>query len=74
MFKRIDARLALEGMTKRQLSKLTGIAYTTLMAKFRGASKFTLDEALAIKQVTNAPETIEELFAINDDTAEKVSA
>ncbi len=62
MYKRIEAHLILTGMTKRELAAQLGISYNTLLLKLKGISSFTLDEALKIKNILQATESIEELF------------
>ena len=63
MYKRIEAELVLKGISKKDLSKILNMHYNTLLLKFAGSSKFTLDEALKIKQVLGVNVSVEDLFA-----------
>jgi len=63
MYKLIEARLVLLGMTKKELARALGISYNTLLLKLRGESSFTLDEALEVKRLIRASESVEELFS-----------
>lgn len=63
MYKRIEAQLVLIGKTKKELALEMDISYNTLLAKLGGNSSFTLDEALRVKQLLGAHESIELLFA-----------
>ncbi|WP_052446784.1 hypothetical protein [Candidatus Soleaferrea massiliensis] len=62
MYKQIEAQLVSIGMTKREMAQQLGIGYNTLLLKLKGDSKFTLDEALAIKKLIQSEESIERLF------------
>ncbi|WP_297429791.1 hypothetical protein [Clostridium sp.] len=62
MYKRIESQLVLIGKSKKELADELGIRYNTLLLKFKGSSSFTLDEALAIKQILKTQYTVEELF------------
>lgn len=65
MYNRIEAQIALIGMSKKELAKKMNLPYNTLLLKLRGKSKFTLNEALKIKEITNSDESIEVLFEAN---------
>lgn len=62
MFRRIEAQLAYIGITKKELAQDVGIGYNTLLQKLSGASPFSLDEALKIKEAIKSNESIETLF------------
>jgi len=69
MYKKLEARLVLIGMTKKKLAEKLGITYNTLLLKLRGENCFTLDEALAIRKIIKADETIEDLFTKTNQQA-----
>lgn len=62
LYRKLEAMIALAGMTKKDLSQKSGIKYNTLLSKLRGESAFTLDETLILKAVLRAQDPIEELF------------
>lgn len=62
MFRRIEAQIVLQGLTKKQLAGMVGIRYNTLLQKLNGSSQFTLDEALRVKEALDSDETLEVLF------------
>ena len=62
MYQIIESRLALLGISKKELAQALGISYHTLLLKLQGKSSFTLDEALAVKELIRASESVEELF------------
>ena len=67
MYKLIESKMALIGMTKKQLAQEMRIGYNTLLAKFKHESQFSLDEAIEIKRIINASESIEVLFELIPD-------
>lgn len=62
MYKKLEAELVLKGMGKKELAAILGVQYNTILAKCRGDSSFTLDEALKTKEALKTSLTIEELF------------
>lgn len=64
MYKLIESKMTLIGMTKKQLAQEMGMGYNTLLAKFKRESSFSLDEAAEIKCIVGAPESIEVLFEL----------
>ncbi|SCI85378.1 Uncharacterised protein [uncultured Clostridium sp.] len=62
MYPRIESRLAKIGMTKRELAAALGLDYEVLLLKLERKDYFTLDEAIALKRITGASDSIEELF------------
>ena len=62
MYQIIESRLVLLGISKKELVQALGISYHTLLLKLQGKSSFTLDEALAVKELIRASESVEELF------------
>lgn len=65
MYKKIEAEIILLSLSKKEVANKLGIAYNTLLAKLRGESSFTLDEAFALKKVLNSNMDIEILFEKN---------
>lgn len=62
MYKRIESQMVLIGMSKKDMAEQLKIGYNTLLLKFKGTSKFTFDEAVAIKEILNTDDSVEELF------------
>ena len=67
MFPNLEAEMAREKISIKKLSELTGINYETLKLKFRGVTEFML---LVKRKVFNG-ETLDYLFATEEDPAEK---
>lgn len=65
-YRGIVARLALLGLTKKELADRLGISYGTLHNKLCHVTPFTLDECLQIKQILGLPE-IESAFKRFDE-------
>lgn len=63
LFKRIEVRMAMLGMKRKDLASEISMPYSTLTEKLQGKTKFTLDEAVSIKMALDATESVEELFA-----------
>ena len=62
MYKRVEAGMVLTGVDKKELARVIGVSYNTLLQKLRGDSDFTLNEALKIKEAINSSDPIELLF------------
>ena len=62
MYKVLESKLAYRGISERTLADAIQMNYNTLRSKLIGKSKFTLDEAVAIKEYLNEEISIEELF------------
>lgn len=62
MYKRIESQMVLIGMSKKDMAKKLKIGYNTLLLKLKGTSKFTFDEAVAIKEILNTEDSVEKLF------------
>lgn len=62
MYKVLEALIEKSGVTKKQMAKDIGMKYVTLLAKLSGDSKFTLDEAVKIREYLKAEVPIEMLF------------
>lgn len=62
MYKELEAKIAYRGISKKQIAEGINMNYNTLLSKMGGKSKFTLDEAVTIKDYLEEETTIEELF------------
>ena len=62
MYKELEAKIAYRGISKKQIAEGINMNYNTLLSKMGGKSKFTLDEAVTIKDYLEEESTIEELF------------
>lgn len=62
MYRVLEARLAYKGISKKKMSDDIQMNYNTLLAKMAGKSKFTLDEAVRIREYLEEEVSVEELF------------
>ena len=62
MYRVLESKIAYKGISKRQMAEDIGMNYNTLLAIMSGKSKFTLDEAVGIKNYLQEDTSIEELF------------
>lgn len=62
MYRELEAKIAYRGISKKQMAEEIHMNYNTLLAKIGGKSKFTLDEAVTIKDYLAEDIAIEELF------------
>ena len=65
MYKELEAQIAYRGISKKQLAADINMKYSTFLTKMSGKSKFTLDEAVCIKEYLKEDIAIEELFKEN---------
>ena len=65
MYKELEAQIAYRGISKKQLAADINMKYSTFLDKMSGRSKFTLDEAVCIKEYLQEDIAIEELFKEN---------
>ena len=65
MYKELEARIANRRISKKQLATDINMKYSTFLSKMSGKSKFTLDEAVYIKDYLQEDIAIEELFREN---------
>ena len=65
MYKELEAQIAYRGISKKQIAVAINMKYNTLLSQMRGKSKFTLDEAVCIKEYLQEDIAIEELFKEN---------
>lgn len=71
MFPNLEAEMAREKISIKKLSELTGINYETLKLKFRGVTEFKLGEMLLVKRKVFNGETLDYLFATEEDPADR---
>lgn len=62
MYRELEAKIAYRGISKKQMAEGINMNYNTLLSKMGGKSKFTLDEAVSIKDYLDEDIAIEELF------------
>ncbi|MCM1056644.1 MAG: XRE family transcriptional regulator [Firmicutes bacterium] len=62
MYKLLESRLAYKGISKKQLAEGINVSYGKILSKISGKSKFTLDEAILIKEYLEEELPVEELF------------
>ena len=62
MYKLLESRLVYKGISKKQLAEGIHMSYKTILSKMSGKSKFTLDEAILIKEYLNEELSVEKLF------------
>lgn len=62
MYREIEFLLMSSGLSKKDLATKLGMTYNTLLLKLRGVSKFTLDEAVLMKELLKTDLPIEKLF------------
>ena len=63
MFLNLKAEMIRKSMTSGDLAKLIDVTQATMSQKINGKAKFSLDEAIAIKNALGVDMEIEELFA-----------
>lgn len=62
MYRMLESRIVYKGISKKRLADDIHMNYNTLLAKMSGKIKFTLDEAVLIKNYLDESTPIEELF------------
>lgn len=62
MYRLLESRLAYKGISKKQLAEGINMSYGTIVSKMSGKSKFTLDEAILIREFLQEDTPVEELF------------
>ena len=63
MYRELEARIAGKSIRMKKLAADIHMNYKTFLTKMAGKSKFTLDEAVSIKEYLQEDMSIEELFA-----------
>ena len=69
MYRNLEAELIRKGLSKQEIAHSLNVGYNTLLAKMRGDSSFTLDEAFKIRKIVSAEKPIEYLFEKTDQSA-----
>ena len=67
VYRKLVARIALLGLTRRQVADQLGVSYGTLHNKLCAITPFTLNEAIQIKTMLAMPGTLEEAFQRYDE-------
>ena len=67
VYRKLVARIALLGLTRREVADRLGITYGTLHNKLCAITPFTLNEAIQIKTLLSMPGTLEEAFQRFDE-------
>jgi len=62
VYRKLVARIALLGLTRREVADRLGITYGTLHNKLCAITPFTLNEAIQIKALLSIPGTLEDAF------------
>ncbi|MBQ7521214.1 MAG: hypothetical protein IJU12_12915 [Clostridia bacterium] len=62
VYRKLVARIALLGLTRREVADQLGVSYGTLHNKLCAITPFTLNEAIQIKAMLAMPGTLEEVF------------
>lgn len=62
MYRLLESKLAYKGISEKQLAEGIHMSYNTILSKMSGKSKFTLDEAVLIKDYLEEEISVEELF------------
>jgi len=67
MFHNLEVEMAKARVTQYKLAEMIGITPTTLSMKLNGKSGLSLKECVVIKKVLNSTESIDYLFATEDE-------
>ena len=70
VYRKLIARIALLGLTRREVARQLGISYSTLHNKLCAITPFTLDEAIQLKRMLALPGALEDSFQRFDRTKE----
>lgn len=62
MYKALNVELAKNGLTKKDLARISGISYSSLLDKLNRRTSFTFDECVKIKRALNTSLPLEDLF------------
>jgi DNA-binding helix-turn-helix protein len=64
MYPNLNAELARQGWTRKDLANKTGIRYQTLNEKLNGKRPFTFPETVKIKKALSTNLSLEQIFLI----------
>lgn len=67
MYKNLEAEMARDGITRKDLADLLEVRYATIIDKLKGRFSFTLDEAFKIKNRYFSHLSFEYLFETEED-------
>lgn len=62
MYRVLESKITFKRISKKKLADDIHMNYNTLLSKMSGKSKFTLDEAILIREYLNESISVEELF------------
>lgn len=62
VYRKLVARIALLGLTRREVAQQLGVSYGTLHNKLCAITPFTLDEAIHLKKLLALPGALEDCF------------
>ena len=62
VYRKLVARIALLGLTRREVADQLGVSYGTLHNKLCAITPFTLNEAIQIKAMLGLPGPLEDAF------------
>ena len=65
MYKNIEAEIARNGLTRKQIAKKLGLSNSTESLKLNGKANITLGEAIEIKKILKTDMTLENLFEVS---------
>lgn len=66
MYRNLEAELARNGITRKEIAKIIGCSTSTVSQKMSGKSSFTMPEARALQKVLGIDKPIDYLFATNE--------
>ncbi len=69
MYRNLEAEMAREGITRKDLAETLGVRYATIIDKMKGRYSFTLDEAFKIRNEYFPNLSFEYLFETEEQTA-----
>ena len=69
MFRNLEAEIARQKLKKADLAKDLGVTPSTLSLKLNGRAPISLDEILKIKKILKTNESVEYLFATDEQAA-----
>ncbi len=67
MYKEIELIIFSDKLSKSEIASQLEMSYNTFLLKLKGKYKFSLDEAVKLKEILKTEKTVEELFST--DTA-----
>lgn len=62
IYPQVAAHMAIRGISRKELADAIHISYAAMGYKLTGASRFTLDEAAAVRRVLRIQGDLEDIF------------